>query len=75
MIFTIKREVITFLYKVKVKTEEVELKERKAEEIHYNHGEELEDEKQKPITKSDKVGRNDSCVCGSGRKYKYCCGK
>ena len=25
--------------------------------------------------KSDKVGRNDPCPCGSGRKYKQCCGK
>ena len=23
----------------------------------------------------DKVGRNDSCPCGSGKKYKKCCGK
>ena len=25
--------------------------------------------------KSTKVGRNDPCPCGSGRKYKQCCGK
>lgn len=25
--------------------------------------------------KSDKVGRNQLCPCGSGRKYKQCCGK
>lgn len=25
--------------------------------------------------KSEKVGRNDSCPCGSGKKYKQCCGK
>ena len=25
--------------------------------------------------KSDKVGRNDPCPCGSGKKYKKCCGK
>jgi preprotein translocase subunit SecA len=24
---------------------------------------------------SDKVGRNDPCPCGSGKKYKNCCGK
>ena len=23
----------------------------------------------------DKVGRNDVCPCGSGKKYKKCCGK
>ena len=25
--------------------------------------------------KVNKVGRNDPCPCGSGRKYKQCCGK
>jgi len=25
--------------------------------------------------KSDKIGRNDPCSCGSGKKYKKCCGK
>ncbi len=29
----------------------------------------------KPIVKKEKVGRNDPCPCGSGKKYKKCCGK
>ncbi|KAB3531156.1 SEC-C metal-binding domain-containing protein [Alkaliphilus serpentinus] len=28
----------------------------------------------KTIVKDDKVGRNDPCICGSGKKYKKCCG-
>ena len=33
-------------------------------------------EKPQPKTnKSEKVGRNDPCPCGSGKKYKQCCGK
>ena len=33
-------------------------------------------EKPQPKTnKSEKVGRNDPCPCGSGKKYKNCCGK
>jgi len=28
-----------------------------------------------PHFKMDKIGRNESCPCGSGKKYKYCCGK
>ncbi len=28
-----------------------------------------------PVTKSKTVGRNDPCPCGSGKKYKNCCGK
>ena len=32
-------------------------------------------EKAKPIRVGPKVGRNDPCPCGSGQKYKQCCGK
>ena len=44
----------------------------------------LTDEKMAEITReyrdaniahSDKIGRNDPCPCGSGKKYKNCCGK
>jgi preprotein translocase subunit SecA len=28
-----------------------------------------------PVRKKNKVGRNDPCPCGSGKKYKKCCGK
>ena len=28
----------------------------------------------KPVVSADKVGRNDSCPCGSGKKYRKCCG-
>ena len=31
--------------------------------------------KKKPVTVGQKVGRNDPCPCGSGKKYKQCCGK
>jgi len=31
--------------------------------------------KAKPVHSGPKVGRNDPCPCGSGRKYKQCCGK
>ena len=27
------------------------------------------------VTKKKKIGRNDPCPCGSGKKYKHCCGK
>lgn len=29
---------------------------------------------QQPIVKGKKIGRNDPCPCGSGKKYKKCCG-
>ena len=31
--------------------------------------------KRKPVKAGEKVGRNDPCPCGSGRKYKHCCGQ
>ena len=27
------------------------------------------------IPREEKIGRNDSCPCGSGKKYKKCCGR
>ncbi len=30
--------------------------------------------KQQPVRRGEKVGRNDPCPCGSGKKYKKCCG-
>lgn len=35
----------------------------------------LEQKKSHTIVKDKKIGRNDPCPCGSGRKYKQCCGK
>jgi len=32
-------------------------------------------EKQHPVVRSDKIGRNDPCPCGSGKKFKHCHGK
>lgn len=34
-----------------------------------------ETSKKAPVKAGAKVGRNDPCPCGSGKKYKYCCGK
>ena len=30
--------------------------------------------KKQPVVKKEKIGRNDPCPCGSGKKYKQCCG-
>lgn len=35
----------------------------------------MEQRKSGTIVKEKKVGRNDPCPCGSGRKYKQCCGR
>ena len=34
----------------------------------------VEEPRREPIVKNNKVGRNDPCPCGSGKKYKKCCG-
>lgn len=38
-------------------------------------GQAEEEGKQEPVRKKEKVGRNDPCPCGSGKKYKHCHGK
>ncbi|ADL53991.1 SEC-C metal-binding domain-containing protein [Clostridium cellulovorans] len=43
--------------------------EEKRKEIHETW------KKSKTIVNENKVGRNDQCPCGSGKKYKKCCGK
>jgi len=45
-------------------------RERVAKPINATHG----DEVKKPKVVGKKVGRNDVCSCGSGKKYKKCCG-
>ena len=35
----------------------------------------LEQKKSGTVIVGKKVGRNDPCPCGSGKKYKFCCGK
>ena len=34
-----------------------------------------EQKKSGTIVKEKKIGRNDPCPCGSGKKYKFCCGR
>lgn len=35
----------------------------------------LQQRKSGTIVKGKKIGRNDPCPCGSGKKYKFCCGR
>ena len=86
MISTLKSEVAERLFKVQIKKDEEEGRpatpERKAAaprqkgRLKYSRGEDnTEADKDQPVTRhGDKVGRNDPCPCGSGRKYKRCCG-
>lgn len=43
--------------------------------VHASSNEGEEQPKRKPKRKQIEVGRNEPCICGSGKKYKQCCGK
>jgi tetratricopeptide (TPR) repeat protein len=48
----------------------------KLSRLHGVYDEDPESAAEQPVRRSQpKVGRNDPCPCGSGRKYKHCCGK
>jgi len=49
--------------------EKAEMMQKELEEL------EQEEESKAPVRVEEKVGRNDPCPCGSGLKYKKCCGK
>lgn len=70
MIYNIKEEAVKFMFRVR--PERKVQRERVAEPTSTN----LDDStKREPIRKDKKAGRNDPCPCGSGKKYKNCCGK
>ncbi|MDD2235101.1 MAG: SEC-C metal-binding domain-containing protein [Desulfitobacteriaceae bacterium] len=58
-------------YRQMLQDEREEFRIRSAE---YNRRKTLYD-KAKPVVKPDKIGRNDTCPCGSGKKFKKCCRK
>ena len=56
--------------------EEVEgLRDRTQRDVVETHGTAGAPVKQIRKEAAEKVGRNDPCPCGSGKKYKKCCGK
>ena len=81
MMNKINSEAVQFIFHVQVQTEsDVEQAASKRERVktteeRRNIFEEEKQEKKKPITRDmPKVGRNDPCPCGSGKKYKKCHG-
>lgn len=76
MIEGIKEDVLYYLYRISYsRAEEKEVIEKHDQEVYYNRGDE-EDAPKKPVRADDStVGRNDACPCGSGKKYKKCCGR
>ena len=71
MLQNIDKDTTVFLLKAEIR-QNIERKEP-AKKMSTNK-DDSEGAKKKPA-KSKKVGRNDPCPCGSGKKYKQCCGK
>ena len=71
MLQNIDKDVSIFLLKAEIR-QNIERKE-KPKKLLTNDTEEKK-AKKRPI-KKNKIGRNDPCPCGSGKKYKQCCGK
>ena len=79
MLARIRQNLVEHLFRVEVKDEaEIErLKaQRRQQRMNYVHGQNPGQAPAKPKTirrKGKKLGRNDLCHCGSGKKYKSCC--
>ncbi len=75
MIARVKEETLKIMFRIQIVKEEKldELRETKAENLVFSHGQEPQ-KKEPRKRESEKVGRNSPCPCGSGKKYKKCCG-
>lgn len=78
----IKQEIITKILNVRLQTnqeeqeiERFEEKQRRSVPLTMNHGETAPTQQTRVSTDQDKMGRNDVCWCGSGKKYKKCHGR
>ena len=79
MIQRFREEAISLLLRIRPmrerETEELEARRRKQQQrITFGRGDDGDDKPKTVKRKGQKVGRNDPCPCGSGKKYKKCCG-
>ena len=76
MIERIKEETVRMLYHIQIQREDqVQEMRREQEEQPMYYGPPEGAPKPQAVRKDGKVGRNDPCPCGSGKKYKKCHGK
>jgi len=78
MIQSIQEETLNYIYgfQVRVETQPIERKQMvNMDKLQEKGGSDAEQEKVKQVKTDKVVGRNESCPCGSGKKYKKCCGK
>ncbi len=76
LIVSIKHEIVKVLFTVQLQNqaeEEAEIQRMKEEMIRSN--ESMQTNKDEKIITEKKIARNEPCPCGSGKKYKQCCGK
>ncbi len=76
MVSRVREETVTILFRIQIAEPSVveELSTPKEQEMNFSHSD--SGLKKAPVVRDkDKVGRNDPCPCGSGKKYKKCCGK
>ena len=70
MIASIQEDVVRYIFRVNLVAQEDQPRQRNVVENRY-----AEEGPKQPVRKEARVGRNDPCPCGSGKKYKKCCGK
>lgn len=73
LLHSIEQNVVNSLFKIQIARKVESPMENK--KITVSGGSVDETIENKPEINQDKVGRNDLCPCGSGKKYKKCCGK
>ena len=76
MISRIKEETLGILYRIQISEPQniTDLQQPKEQKLVFSSGD--EPAKKNPVKRAEKkVGRNAPCPCGSGKKYKKCCGK
>ena len=71
MIRSIQEDTLRYLFRVQI-TRAPERRQT-TYNLSYSHSDGAE--KAQPVRKQKKIGRNDPCPCGSGKKYKKCCGR
>jgi len=74
MVVSIEEEVMTYIMRAQVEQNIQREKVAEGEAVHPGDNDEAPSKKQQPIHKGEKVGRNELCPCGSGKKYKNCHG-
>ena len=60
---------------IEEEVERLEEEHQKRQKMIYNLGTNVDAAQQQPAKSQKAAGRNDPCPCGSGKKYKRCCGK